>query len=560
VGLPDHRNRKRVGLLRDNSALLAVPELDGLRGSTLAACCHRGFFTAFACLFLSLSFTSPTLANCEYVGAGKSFWIRLLDPVASYSSKPGTTVRAVLIQSPECESHPAFPAGLLVVGTISKVRRVGLGFIHDSAYVEIQFDHLVTAAGQVLPFAAEVLEADNARELVRHNVFRGIRATDAPQGRITSGLIHMPTFNPYTDAALIVYRAVTVLPEPEIYLPPGTDLRLRLNLPLYVGDQPELPSVSFAMDEYERGDVEMLLQGQSDRTTTTSGKDADVVNLLFVGSRDQVEEAFTAAGWRTADANSKSAFFKQFGAFLTFSNYPNMPVSRQLLSDQVQDMAWQKSFNSYDKRAHLRLWSQSKTLQGEQAWLSAYTRETGAVFSVKYHKFIHHIDRNLDDGVNMLVRDLALAGCVEVVRQLPRPNLPQTMLNSTGDEMRTDGNLTVVHLKSCAMPVMPYSRTTALIPVRPHNRFVRYLRTQVLLYKSDVIRGNIIYSAFDLSFMSIRSLHRRHLIQNDDNYDALPMSPVSPDTLFPQLTSTDWPRPTNQATQFRPDGDQVSTP
>ncbi len=494
---------------------------------------RRGFLVALACLFLSPAFSSSAFAGCEYVTVGKPFWIRLIDPVASYSSKPGTTIRAVLIQSPECDSRPVFPAGLEVVGKISKVRKVGLGFIHDSAYVEIQFEHLLTGAGQVLPFAAEVVEVDNAREAVSHGVIRGIRATNAPQGRITSGLIHMPTFNPYTDAALIVYRAVTVLPEPEIYLPPGTDLRLRLDQPLYVGDQPELPSVSFAMDEYEWGDVEMLLQGQPDRTTTRSGKDSDVVNLLFIGSRDQVEDAFTAAGWRTADANSKNAFFKQFGAFLTFSNYPDMPVSRQLLSGQLQDMAWQKSFNSYGKREHLRLWSESKTIEGEQAWLSAYTRETGAALSVKYHKFIHHIDRNLDDGVNMLVRDLALTGCVESVSQLPRPELHRNMLNSTGDEMHTDGNLTVVYLNSCTMPVMQYPRNAPLIAVRPRNRFVRYLRTEILLYKSDVIRGNMIYSAFDLSDMTIRSLRHRHSSQNDDSYDDMPMSPVSPETLFP---------------------------
>ena len=94
----------------------------------------------------------------------------------------------------------------------------------------------------------------------------------------------MPTFDPYSDMGLIVYRAFTVLPEPEIYLPPGTDLRVRLNTSLYVGDQPELPRVSFQMDEYERGDVEMLLDNVSFRTTTRYGKDADLVNLLFVGS------------------------------------------------------------------------------------------------------------------------------------------------------------------------------------------------------------------------------------------------------------------------------------
>ena len=158
-----------------------------------------------------------------------------------------------------------------------------------------------------------------------------------------------------------------------------------------------------------------------------------------------------------------------------------------------------------------------KTIQGEQAWLSAYTRETGAALSVKYHKFIHHIDGNLLAGVNMLVRDLALTGRVESVHQLPRPDLPQTALNSTSDEMCTDGNLTVVHLKSCAMPVMQYSWNTPLIPVRPRNRFVRYLRTRVLLYKSDVIRGNIIYSAFDLSRMSIRFLRHRYSTRNDDD-------------------------------------------
>jgi hypothetical protein len=511
---------------------------------------RRGFLAAVVCLFLSPAFSCPAFASCEYVNAGKSFWIRLIDPVASYSSKPGATVRAFLIQSPECDFRPVFPAGLEVLGTISKIRKVGLGFIHDSAYVEIQFNHFITAAGQVLSFTAEVVEVDNAREVVRNGVIHGIRATNAPQGRITSGLIHLPRLNPYTDMGLIVYRAVTMLPEPEIYLPTGTDLRLRLNLPFDVGDQPELPSVSFGMDEHERAEVEMLLQGQSDRTTTRNGKDSDVVNLLFVGSQDQVEEAFTAAGWRTADANSKNAFFKQFGAFLTFSNYPNMPVSRQLLSGELQDMVWQKSFNSYGKREHLRLWSQSKTIQGEQAWLGAYTRETGAALSVKYHKFIHHIERNLDDGINMLVRDLALTGCVESVRQLPRPNLPQNMFNSTGDEMHTDGNLTVVHLKSCVIPVIQYSRNAPLIPVRPRNRFVRYLRTQVLLYKSDVIRGNIIYSASDLSLMTIRSLRHRHFIQIDDSNDDLPMSPVSPATLFPQFTFTERPGLPNQVAPY----------
>jgi len=494
-----------------------------------------------ACVFAltaAISCTArPVQAKCENIPSGKSFWVRLLDPVASYSSKPGTSVRALLIQSPDCEGAAVFPAGLEVDGQVTSVRKVGLGFKNDTANLEIIFDRIVASDGTILPIASQVVEVDNARETVHKGKIRGIRATNTPQGRITSGLIHMPTFNPYGDMGLIVYRMLTILPEPEIYLPPGTDLRLQLNVPLYVGDQPELPRASFQLDEFERGEIEMLLQGSTSRTFTTAGKDADVVNVLFVGSREQIDSAFHAAGWLNNDHNSPHSVFKQFKAFLTLSNYPTAPVSTQLLNGQPQDLAWQKSFDSYGKRDHVRLWQQSDTVRGEEAWLAAFTRETSAVLSVPNHKFIHHIARNLDDGVNMLVRDLSLAGCVDSVRLLPRPEVRDTLMNATGDEMRTDGTLTVVELGKCDHPAIQYSRANPLIPIRPRSRFARYLRTQVLVYKSDVVRGNIIYSAFDLTRMGIHALRYRHRSpQDDDSDDGLPLSPVSPDTLFPQIS------------------------
>ena len=486
---------------------------------------------------LALAFAGSAQANCENVPAGKSFWVRLEDPVASYSSKPGTFIRAILIQSPDCDGAPVFPAGLEVDGRVVSVRRVGLGFVHERASLEILFDHIVATDGTILPIASQVVEVDNARETVRKGKIRGILATNTPQGRITSGMIHLPTFDPYGDMGLIIYRLFTVLPEPEIYLPVGTDLRLQLNVPLYVGDQPELPRVSFQLDEYERGEVEMLLNNMSSRTTTSKGKDADVVNLLFVGSREQIDSAFRSAGWMNSDHNSARSVLRNFRAFLTLSNYPTAPVSTQFLDGQRQDVTWQKSFDSYGKRDHVRLWEQPGTVVGQEAWLSAYTRETSAALSVTNHKFIHHVERNLDEGVNMLVRDLTLSGCVKSVRLLPRPELRETVFNATGDEMRTDGTLTVVQLSSCERTAVEDARSSPLIPIRPRSWFARYLRTQVLLYKSDVFRGNIIYSAFDLTRMGIHAFRFRHRHgQDDDSDEGMPLSPVSPDTLFPQIS------------------------
>jgi LssY C-terminus len=482
---------------------------------------------------LAIAALPPASANCNSLPAGKSFWVRLLDPIASYSSKPGTTIHAVLIQSPECDDGPVFPAGLEVDGRIVAVRSVGMGIKHDTARIELSFDVIVTSSGAALPISAQVAEIDNARETVSNGVIHGVNATNTPQGRITSRLGHLPTYNPYSDAGLIVYRAVTVLPEPEIYLPPSTDLRLRLIQPLFVGDQPELPRVSTEMDEFERADVESLAYESSVRTRTGSGKDADMVNVAFVGSAEELRTAFAAAGWQQADANSKSAFLHEFTAFLTFSNYPTMPISKQYLDNRVQDFAWQKSFDSYSKREHLRVWQEPQLVLGQPAWLGAYTRETSAGLSVKYHKFIHHIDSDLDNGVNMLVRDLTLSGCVGSIRSLPRPNIPQWSVNSTGDEMRTDGTLTVVHLKDCEGPPTEVAHANPLIPIRPHSRVRRYFRNEILMYKSDVVRGNLVYGAFDLCRMSIRSYRHHHgdSVQVADS--SLPRSPIAPESVLP---------------------------
>jgi len=180
-----------------------------------------------------------------------------------------------------------------------------------------------------------------------------------------------------------------------------------------------------------------------------------------------------------------------------------MPISKQLLNGKPQDLTWQKSFDSYEKREHLRLWSVPDTVDGQQAWLGAYTRETSAALSIRYHKFIHHVDRDVDEGVVMVVRDLSLAGCVQSVGQLPRSQMLRHIVNATGDEMDTLGVLDVVRLQSCKPPAVAYTLRNSLIPIRPRRWISRYLRTEVLLYKSDVVRGNLVYGAFNLIRMGV---------------------------------------------------------
>ena len=43
---------------------------------------------------------------CDEAPAGQTFRIRLAQPVSSYSSKVGTRVRAILVESPNAMAHP----------------------------------------------------------------------------------------------------------------------------------------------------------------------------------------------------------------------------------------------------------------------------------------------------------------------------------------------------------------------------------------------------------------------------------------------------------------------
>jgi hypothetical protein len=169
---------------------------------------------------------------CKVIPAGQEFWIRLTEPVSTYSSKRGATVRAILIESPRCDDVPVFSTGTAVEGRITHVRRVGLGLWHDSSAVTIDFDK-VLAGPESLSLKARVEEVANGREDVKRGVIEGVGGRDTPQAIMSTRLLHLPFWNTESYWIFLIRRGVFPFsPEPETYLPVGTDLRLRLIAPL----------------------------------------------------------------------------------------------------------------------------------------------------------------------------------------------------------------------------------------------------------------------------------------------------------------------------------------
>jgi hypothetical protein len=461
-------------------------------------------------IIFSLLSNCPTLfAQCNSLKAGETLWVRLLEPVSSYSGKAGDKIHAMVIESPTCDGAEEIAAGTMVEGEVARVTKVGMGLLHETASLRVEFKSLQMQDGNKTAIAARLLEIDNAREKVKDGTIHGVNATDTPQGRITNRLRHLPTWNPYSDLTLLVYRtAFPMFPEPEIYLPRGSDLKLELatgvSLPEGMADQTE----DNRPDEIEKAVLEITAPELPIRTTTRNGQDADIVNVALLGSPSQMDGAFRAAAWKNGDAMSTRSVLRQMHAFLSFKNYPSAPITTQLMEGQRVSQTWEKGLDSYAKREHLRVWGRSDVIEGQTVWLGAMTRETGAVLSLRQHKFIHHIDAEMDDGRGIMVRDLRLAGCVAAAYYVQRPQVAHAATNATGDAMRTDGSLAVVQLKDCENPLFAQASDTPAVQSRPHSKFARYLRMQVLSFRSDLIRGNIVYGGFELTRMAVRA--RRH--------------------------------------------------
>ena len=460
-------------------------------------------------VFILLAMSSaPGIAfGCRQLPAGTSFWVRLTQPVSSYSAKPGVSVSGFLLESPTCDGVSMLPTHVPVEGRVVSAHRVGLGLVRETASLEIEFFRIVPPQGPPIDINGRVNEVDNARENVKNGVIRGIRSTETPQGEISSRLKYLPSLHLYPDPFLLGFKLLfPVFPEPEIYLPPGTDLLVRLkdnvDLPGEFVPPPPLPRLQ---DDEQQSVAEILGQLPT-RTLDKKFRDADLINMAFIGTREELAHAFHDAGWKQSDSVSRQSIMRQLHAFLAKSSYPTAPMSRQMFDGRPADLNLEKTFDSYGRRDHLRIWKLESRVDDVPLWVGAAVRETGATLSVTRMGFMHHVSDDLEEEQRAIQRHLFAVDCLDSVGRVERPGMDKAMINATGEVLRSDGSVLVLHLKACGSPLADLNNTPRF---RPGTKFSRYLRKEVLTVRSDLQRANCIYALFGVTVTATRTL--RHM-------------------------------------------------
>jgi hypothetical protein len=161
-------------------------------------------------------------------------------------------------------------------------------------------------------------------------------------------------------------------------------------------------------------------------TITGDGLPGDPVNLVLMGTLQQLREAFAAAGWIEADPLGLTSSWRMVQAFVFNSPYPAAPFSTLYLFGRGQDIGFQKAIDdSPRKRHHIRFWAlgiahADETLGTASFWLNtdrppedarvywvgAGTRDTGFSLTRLTYQVTHATASDTDVERDFIIAEL----------------------------------------------------------------------------------------------------------------------------------------------------------
>jgi hypothetical protein len=276
--------------------------------------------------------------------------------------------------------------------------------------------------------------------------------------------------------------------EPEIHLPPGTDMKLRVSMATPTGTEAAIPPAPTVSPE-----LADRIRNEPFATERADGRPApDIINVAFVGSGKDLLEAFAAAGWYRADPATIRNYSRMYGAFNSMREYASAPVSTLLYNDAGPALVFEKSLNNVAKRHHVRIW-EAGSIDGEPLWFGAATHDTGIGFNLRGASFTHKIDMHIDTERTKISTDLVFGGCSQAPGRIEREHAASA---SNRNGLVTDGAVEVLELQSCA-PVFDLDEDSPA-PHQPGNKVSRFTRRFVLETRNYIVRENLYYWSYRL--------------------------------------------------------------
>ncbi|HEX4020518.1 MAG TPA: LssY C-terminal domain-containing protein [Acidobacteriaceae bacterium] len=179
------------------------------------------------------------------------------------------------------------------------------------------------------------------------------------------------------------------------------------------------------------------------------GNPGDMVNFSVVGTKQQVTDAFSKAGWDTVDANTTDAIIHGLLETLSHQAYTQMPMSTLYLFGRPQDFAYARAnpIEVAATRNHLRIWKTTLIVNSLPLWVGAATHDHGFEKDQRNGNVTHRIDPEVDQERQFVFSTLNDAGMVKSAAYVTPVNPVRTAKTATGGSFQSDGRIVVMLLR-----------------------------------------------------------------------------------------------------------------
>jgi hypothetical protein len=173
-----------------------------------------------------------------------------------------------------------------------------------------------------------------------------------------------------------------------------------------------------------------------------------MVNFLIVGTQDEMEKVFTAAGWVKVDADVKATLLHGFLESMSKESYLTMPMSPLYLFGRQQDYGWAHAepISVVASRNHLRVWKAPFEVRGQTLWVGAATHDVGFEKDQRNNGLTHKIDPDIDLERDYVEKTLSSTGLVSEVTHILPENPMQEAKTATGGSFHSNGKVLVLKL------------------------------------------------------------------------------------------------------------------
>lgn len=379
-------------------------------------------------------------AGAPTLPAGTVLYLRLQSAVSTKTSQPGQSINASLARELDLNGGTALPFGTTLAGALEKCDPPAAP--EQRADVLLEFNQLNIPGEGNFGVEGRVTSVSNAREsYLADGTVVGVLASEAYAPMLGGVFQKVGQINPTVNSQIQKQRIGEV--NTEIEFPPGTDIQFTLTRSLALrrfvasAGPRELPANL-------RDAVAGVLANAPQRTTSRNNKPGDPINLVFIGTAQEIEQAFHEAAWTQPRSKNAQSIWRTMQAVLNNDGYDEAPVSELFLFGRKEDLVFEKVLDTFNKRHHLRLWQTPTTApDGRPIWLAAATHDVG----IDYSSGSHATDPNLDDERAQVSADLWLGGGVQAEQLIAPPNPLSSGTTATGGEWHTDGNLDVIDIK-----------------------------------------------------------------------------------------------------------------